>query len=153
MAPFKLYEQLSELVKMYPCLYNKQEKDFKKEEVKQRAWKEIAKELDLENGKTVEQLWNNFKKLLSKRDTKLREVDLFGAAPGLVNKNRKALEELDYLSWLFPFVTVGKKKSNLSLAKEGGEEAFDEDQYEGEQNNKDNNNEDESNEGYYKRMN
>ena len=46
MAPFKRYEQLSELVKMYPCLYNKQEKDFKKEEVKQRAWKEIAKELD-----------------------------------------------------------------------------------------------------------
>ena len=60
MAPFKRYEQLSELVKMYPCLYNKQEKDFKKEEVKQRAWKEIAKELDLENGKVVEQLWNNF---------------------------------------------------------------------------------------------
>ena len=25
-----------------------------------RAWKEIAKELDLENGKVVEQLWNNF---------------------------------------------------------------------------------------------
>ena len=49
MAPFKRYEQLSELVKMYPCLYNKQEKDFKKEEVKQRAWKEIAKELDLES--------------------------------------------------------------------------------------------------------
>ena len=60
MASFKRYEQLSELVKMYPCLYNKQEKDFKKEEVKQRAWKEIAKELDLENGKVVEQLWNNF---------------------------------------------------------------------------------------------
>ena len=59
MAPFKRYEQLSELVKMYPCLYNKQEKDFKKEEVKQRAWKEIAKELDLENSKVVEQLWNN----------------------------------------------------------------------------------------------
>ena len=30
MAPFKLYEQLSELLKMYPCLYNKQEKDLKK---------------------------------------------------------------------------------------------------------------------------
>ena len=47
---------------MYPCLYNKQGKDFKKEEVKQRAWKEIAKELDLENGKVGEQLWNNFLK-------------------------------------------------------------------------------------------
>ena len=44
MAPFKRYEQLSELVKMHPCLYNKQEKHFKKEEeVKQRTWKEIAK--------------------------------------------------------------------------------------------------------------
>ena len=61
MAPFKRYEQLSELVKMYPCLHNKPEQDFKKQEVKQRAWKEIAKELDIENGKVVEQLWNNFK--------------------------------------------------------------------------------------------
>ena len=143
MAPFKRYEQLSELVKMYPCLYNKQEKDFKKEEVKQRAWKEIAKELNLENGKVVEQLWNNFKKLLSKRRTKLKEVNVSGAAAGPVNKARKALEELNYLSWLFPFVKVCKTKLNLSLAKERGEETFDEDQCEDEQNN-----EDESNEGY-----
>ena len=62
MAPFKRYKQLSELVKMYPCLYIKQEKYFKKEEVKKTAWKEIAKELDLENGQEVEQLWNNLKK-------------------------------------------------------------------------------------------
>ena len=62
MTPFKRYDQLLELVEMYPCLYNKQEKDFKNEEVKQRAWKEIAKELDLQNGKVAEQLWNNFKK-------------------------------------------------------------------------------------------
>ena len=61
MAPFKRCEKLSELVKVYPYLYNKKEKDFKKEEVKQRAWKEIANELDLENGKVVEQLWNNLK--------------------------------------------------------------------------------------------
>ena len=147
MVPFKRYEQLSELVKMYPCLYNKQ-KDFKKEEVKQRAWKETAKELDVENGKVVEQLWNNFEKLLSKRRTKLKEVDVSGAAAGPVNKARKALEELNYLSWLFPFVKVRKTKSNLSLAKEGGEEAFDEDQYEDEHNNEDGHNEDESNEGY-----
>ena len=77
-APFRRCEQLSELVKMYTCLYNKQEKDFKNEEVKQRAYKEIAKELDLENDKAVEQLWNNFKKLLSKRRTKLKELDVSG---------------------------------------------------------------------------
>ena len=129
-------------------MYNKQEQDFKKEEVKQRAWKEIAKELDLENGKVVEQLWNNFKKLLSKRRTKLKEVDVSGAAAGPVNKARKVLEELNYLSWLFAFVKVRKTKSNLFLAKEGGEEAFEEYQYEDEQNNEDENKEDEGNERY-----
>ena len=47
---------------MYPCLYNKQEQDFKKEEAKQRAWKEIAKELDLEMVKQ----WKNFETILKK---------------------------------------------------------------------------------------
>ena len=88
--------------------------------------------------------------MLSKRRTKLKEVDVSGAAAGPVNKARKALEELNYLSWLFPFVKVRKTKSNHSLAKEGGEEAFDEDQYEDEQNNEDENNEGESNEGKLK---
>jgi len=55
MAPFKNNEKLSELVKLYPCLYNKQESDFKKEDMKQRAWNEIAKELDLASGKKAEQ--------------------------------------------------------------------------------------------------
>ena len=55
MVSFKRYKQLSEHLKIYPCFYNKKKKkDFKKEEIKQKAWKEIAKELDLENGKVVE---------------------------------------------------------------------------------------------------
>ena len=67
MASFKSYKHVSELVKMYPCLYNKQEQDFKKEEAKQRVWKEIAKELDLEKGKVVEQLWKNVKSVLTQK--------------------------------------------------------------------------------------
>ena len=61
MAPFKRCEQLSEFVNMCPCLYNNQEKKSIKEGVKQRVWKEISKELDLENGKVVKHFWNNFK--------------------------------------------------------------------------------------------
>ena len=113
MAPFKNNEKLSELVKLYPCLYNKQESDFKKEDMKQRAWNEIAKELDLASGKEAEQLWNNLKKLLSKRRTKLKEVDVSGASAAPVNKARKSLEELNYLSWLFPYVR-SKKQSTTS---------------------------------------
>ena len=86
--------------------------------------------------------------MLSKRRKTLNEVDVSGTPAGPVNKARNALEELNYLSWLFPFVKVRKTKLILSLAKEGGEEAFEEDQYEEEQNNEDETNEDESNEGH-----
>lgn len=142
MAPFKNHERLSELVKMYPCLYNKQEKEFKKEEVKQRAWKEIAEEIGLENGKAAEQQWKNLKKLLSKRRMRLKEVDVSGAAAGPVNKARRALEELNYLSWLFPFVKVRTTKSNISSAKEDEEdEDFDENLNNVDQNEADTNNE------------
>ena len=94
MAPFNNNEKLSELVTLYPCFYNKQEKDFKKEDIKQRAWNEIAKELNISNGKEAEQYWQNLKKLLSKRRCKLKEVDVSGASAGPINKTRKALEEL-----------------------------------------------------------
>ena len=124
MAPFKNNEKLSELVKLYPCLYNKQESDFKKEDMKQRAWNEISKELNLSSGKEAEQLWNNLKKLLSKRRTKLKEVDVSGASAAPVNKARKSLEELNYLSWLFPYVKVRATKSNLSEFKNVDEEDY-----------------------------
>ena len=39
-------KRFPEYVKLYPCfLYNNQDKHFRKEEVKQRAWHEIAKNL------------------------------------------------------------------------------------------------------------
>ena len=98
MAAFNNNKKLSELVKLYPCLYNKQEKDFKKEDIKQRAWNEIAKELNISNGKEAEQYWQNLKKLLSKRRCKLKEVDVSGASADPVNKARKVLEELNYQS-------------------------------------------------------
>ena len=90
-AAFNNNEKLSELVKLYPCLYNKQEKDFKKEDIKQRAWNEIAKakELNISNGKEAEQYWQNLKKLLSKRRCKLKEVDVSGVSADPVNKARK----------------------------------------------------------------
>ena len=86
--------------------------------------------------------------MLSKRRAKLKETDVSSTAAGLANKARKALEELNYLSWLILFLKVHKTKLNLFLAKKRDEEASDEDQYEGEQNNEDENTEDESNEGY-----
>ena len=72
---------------------------FQKEDVKQRARISIATELHLENGKAAENLWTNLKIMLSKRRAKLRDVDVCAEA-------RKPVEELNYLSWLFPYVKV-----------------------------------------------
>ena len=114
MARFKNHEEI--FVKLNPWLYNNQEYDFQKDEIKHRVWDEIAKELDLGNGKETEQLWN-LKKLLSQRRTKLKEIDLFGAP--------KAMEELNYLSWLFPFVKVSSTKSNLTTLNKTDDEGYD----------------------------
>ena len=65
----------------------------------------------------AEQYWQNLKKLLSKRPCKLKEVNVSGASAGPVNKARKALEESNYLSWLFPFVKVRTTNSNLTTSK------------------------------------
>ena len=86
--------------------------------------------------------------MLSKRRIKLKEGYVSGAAADPVNKAQTALEELNYFSWLFPFVKARKAKSNLFLTKERGEEDFDEDRYEDERNKKDENTEDKCNEGY-----
>ena len=64
-----------------------------KEEVKQRAWQEIARQLNLENGKMVEQHWNNLKKLLSNLRMRLKEVDVSAAAASSL-LSRKSLEDL-----------------------------------------------------------
>ena len=100
---------------MHPCLYDKQEKEFKKEKLKQRAWQKKARQLNPENGKIVEQRWNNLKKCLLKRRMRLKEVDVSSAAAGSVVKAGKSLMEL---SWLFPFAKARSAKSNRSALRE-----------------------------------
>ena len=66
---FKDNEKLS--VEVSKCLFDKKDKRFKMENVKQNAWESIAKEVGLDSGKIAEKLWDNLK-LLSKRKSKLR---------------------------------------------------------------------------------
>ena len=51
MAPFNNNEELSELVKLYPCITSR--KKILKKKTKQRAWNEIAKELNISNAKEI----------------------------------------------------------------------------------------------------
>ena len=63
---FQLYEQLSELVKIR----------FQKRRSKTEGLERNSQGTRPKNGKVVEQLWNNLKKMLSKRRPKLKEVDV-----------------------------------------------------------------------------
>ena len=63
--------------------------------------------------------------MLSKKCAKLKEVGVSGVAAGPVNKAWKALEELNCLSWLFPFVKVNLTTLNLAILKETDEEGYD----------------------------
>ena len=46
------YEELSEAVRGYPCLYDKSKKEYKDKNVTENAWKEVAKCLSfIEKGK------------------------------------------------------------------------------------------------------
>ena len=86
---------------------------------------DIAYEVGIENGKKAEQLWGNLKKLLSKRRAHLREVDVSGAAFAAVAKARRAVEEFDYLSWLFPSINLRTTKSNISpLPQDASDESL-----------------------------
>ena len=68
--------------------------------------------------------------MLSQKCAKQEEVDLSGGVGGMVNKVRKVLEELNYLSWQFPFLKVSLTKSNLSIWKETDEEGYDDEDHE-----------------------
>ena len=43
-------EKLSELVRRFPCFYDKTKKDYKDKNVVANAWKTVANELEIENG-------------------------------------------------------------------------------------------------------
>ena len=44
-------EELAEVIRKYPCLYDKSKKEYKDEIVTENAWKEVADQLDfIQNG-------------------------------------------------------------------------------------------------------
>ena len=49
---FEENEQLSEVVREFPCLYDKSKKEYKDENVVENAWKQVAEKLEfLSDGK------------------------------------------------------------------------------------------------------
>ena len=46
-------EELAEIIRKYPCLYNKSRKEYKDKNVTKNAWKEVADQLHfIQNGES-----------------------------------------------------------------------------------------------------
>ena len=46
-------EELAEVIRKYPCLYDKSKKEHKDKNVTENAWKEVADQLDfIQNGES-----------------------------------------------------------------------------------------------------
>lgn len=46
-------ERLAEAVRKYPTLYDKQDKSYRDKNKKSLAWKDVAQEVNAENGKEI----------------------------------------------------------------------------------------------------
>ena len=46
-------EELAEVIRKYPCLYHDSKKEYKDKNVMEKAWKEVADQLDfIQNGES-----------------------------------------------------------------------------------------------------
>ena len=79
-SPGTLNEELSEKVREYEVIYNKQHPDHKDKLVVNNAWKEVAGCLKIAGGGShVKELFDNLKKIYSKKKNNLKKAQASGS--------------------------------------------------------------------------
>ena len=95
-------EKLSEAVRKYTCLYDKNKKSYKDKNVTTRAWKKVAEECEIEGGlERAKTLFENLKRRFAKRRRKAKVPS--GASYASVAEAKEHLQELHFLAWLAPY--------------------------------------------------
>eukprot|EP00794_Sanderia_malayensis_P007441 gene7441-8263_t len=109
-------EKLANLVRKYPCLYDKNDKHYRDVAVRQRAWSEVAIEMDFATDEEAEIHWVN----LRTRFTRQRKAAKFFESSQekalndgvMTNPTTPNLDVYHLLSWLDEFVLSRKRLSN-----------------------------------------
>lgn len=111
MASGNLDEELSETVRKYPCLYDKSKKGHHDKNMVKNCWREVAEKIGLEDGDVAERLFTNLKK----RYNKARKTADCGTGTSrkTAMSRKKKLEELNYLSWLTPYIQLRGTRTNF----------------------------------------
>lgn len=105
-------EKLSEYVRHYECLYNKQCEDYKNKRMKDETWKKIDELLSKSAG-TSSHDWELLLNRYSRRRVAYRTVNVSGQSTEAIAKAKGQLEEYNFLQWLNPFLRPKKSKTNV----------------------------------------
>ena len=100
------HKKLSEVVKQYPVLYKKSNKNHKDKNIVLNAWKAVAQQCNIENPDDAKKMFENLKKRFSKRRRAAKGPS--GSATSSVAEAKENLRELAFLSWLEPCVAHEK---------------------------------------------
>ena len=111
----KMDEKLAAAVQVYRVIYDKTHSGYKDKIACENAWRKVVVDTKLEDVKTAKRLFGNLKKRYLKRKRAFKSVNVSGTSKRKVTKERKALEEYSFMSWLDKYVSSRESKSNISF--------------------------------------
>ncbi|BES89343.1 Hypothetical protein NTJ_02151 [Nesidiocoris tenuis] len=100
-------ELLIEKVRHYVFLYDKTHEDYRDSNVRQAAWKEIGKELQM-SGPAAKEMWDKLRRCFTNARNRHLEVKKSGLCP----KKRVVWKFENQMAFLLPFLETRKTHSN-----------------------------------------
>ena len=101
-------EMLSEAIRKYPVIYDKGKKGHKNKNMVDNAWKKVIEECGIEDVASAQRLFVNLKKRFNKRRRDLKKKGPSGTGSADLSEAK----EMEYLTWLEPYVILRATKTN-----------------------------------------
>lgn len=106
-------EELSETIRRFPVLFDKNAKGHRDKLIVKNAWEEVVKSCDLESIKEAQRLFTNLKKRFNKRRKESKGAS--GSGTQDLREARERFKDMEYLAWLEPFIKLRATKSNIKF--------------------------------------
>jgi len=105
-----LWERLSSAVIDYPVLYDKNHQDYQRKDIKDNAWKEVAKKLNLEEN-SAEKEWDKLRNRYTRVKRELKERTTCNSSLTSLRTAARKMDELQFLSWMDDHIKPRQSKS------------------------------------------
>ena len=88
-------EELSELIRSYPVIYDKRDPSHKEKDVVANAWKEVVASCDfVHDEKTAEALFKNLKKRYQKKKAAVKKTEKSGTSSARKSRRQRKISNL-----------------------------------------------------------